>query len=414
MEKYYRKTALFGILMSILWVLLVNTQPFSDFAYYDELAGQIAYGGPWGDTYTSVGYPIVLGLVYRIFGSSPAAAKIFNLALTFINYILFYKILKKADLSEKRRKFIYALFVVFPSNIFYNSILAGEILFTTILLLITFLYFYDVKYKYILIGVLTAAGAMVKPFFLGVFFLIFIVELCFKMKFGVVLKHSLIVFTISAVVISPWLYRNTRLMGQSTFISNNGGIVLYINNNSQNRYGMWMDARDVDNSIVKKTEYVNANATEKNKMLSNAAWKWIGAHPAKFVQLGFKRLFITYIGFSEIDYSFNGVDINPIFKFIFSFYAYAARYVVFIPALIMLLIYSVRTIRGFSDKKPVDHYLIYNLVCFYMFALVYFISEGQPRYSFPCTFIMIYFFSYFVDKNSYVKFMRKIGLQKML
>ena len=95
MEKYYRKAALFGILMSILWVLLVNTQPFSDFAYYDGLARQIAAGGPWGDTYTSVGYPVVLGLVYRIFGSSLAAAKIFNLTLTFVNYVLFYKILRK-------------------------------------------------------------------------------------------------------------------------------------------------------------------------------------------------------------------------------------------------------------------------------------------------------------------------------
>ncbi len=410
MEKYYRKAALFGILMSILWVLLVNTQPFSDFAYYDGLARQIAAGGPWGDTYTSVGYPVVLGLVYKIFGSSLAAAKIFNLTLTFVNYVLFYKILKKADLSEKRRKFTYGLFVVFPSNIFYNSILAGEILFTAILLLITFLYFYDVKHKYILIGVLTAAGAMVKPFFLGFFLLVFIVELCFKMKFSAVLKHSIIVFIISAVAISPWLYRNTRLLGQFTFISNNGGIVLYVNNNSQNRYGLWMDARNVRNSVVKKTEYINANATDKNEMLSRAARKWIKAHPAEFVQLGFKRLFITYIGFSEIDYSFNGANVNPIFKFIFSFYAYAARYVVFVPAVVMLLVYSVITIKGFSGKKSVDRYSIYNLVCFYMFALVYFISEGQPRYSFPCTFIMIYFFSCFVERFNFIKSAKSVKL----
>ncbi|MCH3963294.1 MAG: hypothetical protein LKE46_03390 [Clostridium sp.] len=408
MEKYYRKAALLGILMSILWLLLVNTQPFSDFAYYDGLARQIANGGLWGDTYTSVGYPIVLGFVYRIFGSSLTAAKIFNLMLTFVNYVLFYKILKKADLSEKKRRFIYGLFVVFPSNIFYNSILAGEILFTTILFLITYLYFYDVKYKYILIGILTATGAMIKPFFLGVFLLFFIVELSLKIKFLTVLKHSLIIFMISAIALSPWLYRNTRLMGQLTFISNNGGIVLYINNNSQNRYGMWMDAGNVDNSIVKKTEYISANATQKNKMLSRAAWKWIKAHPAEFIQLGFKRLFITYIGFSEIGYSFNGSNINPILKFIFIFYAYAVRYMIFIPALIMLLVYSIKTIKRFSSKKSVDCYLIYNLICFYMFALVYFISEGQPRYSFPCTFVMIYFFSCFLDKIYSIKFAGKI------
>ena len=91
------------------------------------------------------------------------------------------------------------------------------------------------------------------------------VELCLKMKFWVVLKHSITVFIISAIAISPWLYRNTKLLGQFTFISNNSGIVLYVNNNSQNKYGMWMDARNVHDSIVKKTEYINANATEKNR-----------------------------------------------------------------------------------------------------------------------------------------------------
>ena len=410
MEKYYRKAAFLGILISVLWVIFVNTQPFSDFAYYDGLARQIALGGPWGDTYTSVGYPIVLGFVYKIFGSSLVSAKIFNLTLTFINYILFYKILKKADLAEKKRRFIYGLFVAFPSNIFYNSVLAVEILFTTILLLMTFLYFYDVRYKYILIGILTAAGAMVKPFFIVFPFLIFMVELCLKMKFWVVLKHSITVFIISAIAISPWLYRNTKLLGQFTFISNNSGIVLYVNNNSQNKYGMWMDARNVHDSIVKKTEYINANATEKNRMLSSAARKWIGSHPAKFVQLGFKRLFITYIGFSEIDYSFNGANINPVFKFIFSFYAYAARYLVFIPALIMIAVYSVIVIKKFFNKKPVDRYLIYNLICFYMFAVVYFVSEGQPRYSFPWTFTLVYFFSCFMERTNFVRSVKNVKL----
>ncbi len=105
---------------------------------------------------------------------------------------------------------------------------------------------------------------------------------------------------------------------------------------------MWMDARNVHNYVVKSTEYINANATKKNKMLSSAARKWIKAHPVEFIQLGFKRLFITYIGFIEIDYSFNGAYVNPILKFVFSFYAYSARYIVSIPVVIMLLVYSIK------------------------------------------------------------------------
>src|SRR3712207_8168863 len=83
-------------------------------------------------------------------------------------------------------------------------------------------------------------------------------------------------------------------MGQFTFVSNNGGIVLYINNNSQNKWGRWMDASKVENSLVNTKEYKNSNPTKRNHMLADAAKKWIKAHPIGFIILGFKRLINTY------------------------------------------------------------------------------------------------------------------------
>ncbi|ADK16344.1 MULTISPECIES: membrane protein [Clostridium] len=411
MSRYYRNMTLAAMLISILWVILVNTQPFSDFAYYNRIANQVASGGQWGDTYTSVGYSIVLGFIYKIFGNSLASAKVFNLVLTFLNYGMFYIILQKANLNEKRRKIIYGLFVFFPSNIFYNSVLATEILFTTVLLFITLIYFYDIKYKYVIIGILTAADAMVKPFFMVFFFAIFILEICLRMKFKDVLKHTAVVLIVSCVSISPWIYRNTKLIGEFTSISNNSGIVLYINNNSQNKSGVWMDAKNVENSIVNTKEYINANATEKNKMLSKAAKKWILSHPLSFVKLGFTRLFKTYLDGGDLFYSLNGTNLNLFFKILFAVYTYIARYVIFIPAIILMPLYSVKVIRNLIKKREIDSYSLYNLICFYMFSCVYFITEGQPRYSFPSIFIVVYFFSYFGEKISipFVKKSKSLG-----
>lgn len=400
MSRYYRNMMLVAMLLNILWVALVNTQPFSDFAYYNQIANQVESGGQWGNTYTSVGYSIVLGFIYKIFGNSLGSAKIFNLILTFLNYGMFYTILQKVNLSEKRRKIIYGLFVFFPSNIFYNSILATEILFTTILLFITLIYFSNIKYKYVIIGVLTAADAMVKPFFMVFFFAIFILELCLRVKFIEVLKHTAVILIVSCIAVSPWIYRNTKLIGQFTTISNNRGIVLYINNNSQNKSGVWMDARNVENSIVNTKEYINANATEKNKMLSKTAKKWILSHPISFVKLGFIRLFKTYLDGSDLFYSLNGTNLNLFFKILFAVYTYIARYVIFVPAIILMLLYSVKVIKNLIKKREIDSYSLYNLICFYMFSCVYFITEGQPRYSFPSIFIAVYFFSYFGEKIS--------------
>lgn len=86
---YYYIMMTLGMFLSILWVIFVNAKPFSDFDYYYNLAKEISRGLPWGDTYTSVGYSIVLGGIFKLFGASVLTAKIFNLCITFINYLCF-------------------------------------------------------------------------------------------------------------------------------------------------------------------------------------------------------------------------------------------------------------------------------------------------------------------------------------
>ncbi|AKA67568.1 hypothetical protein CSCA_0443 [Clostridium scatologenes] len=225
---YYEIILILGLVASILLVILVGTMPFSDFKYYYDLAANIANGLHWGDTYTSIGYSIVLGGIFKLFGASLIKAKIFNLILTLTSNICFLLILNKLDINEKTRKIIFAVFVFMPNNVFYNSIIATEILFTTILLIITNIYFSKIKYKYIYIGVLTGVNTIIKSFFIIFVIAVFLVDLLKEKKILKSIQNSLIVFITCILVISPWVYRNTKLIGQFTYISNNGGIVLYI------------------------------------------------------------------------------------------------------------------------------------------------------------------------------------------
>ena len=116
-KNYYSIMTILGLLICIIWIITVNTQPFSDFDYYNKLAQQIAKGGEWGDTYTSVGYSVILGFIYSIFGINLIVAKIFNITLILINYMLIYKILNKINLSEIRRKIIYIIFYKLTYNL---------------------------------------------------------------------------------------------------------------------------------------------------------------------------------------------------------------------------------------------------------------------------------------------------------
>lgn len=393
-KKYYFIFFIF-LIINIVWIATINTQPFSDFEYYHILAKQIAHGGSWGDTYTSIGYSIFLSIFYKIFGSNVLVGKILNLILSLVSIILFKKILNFTSLNEKGKFIVFTLFTLFPSTIFYNSILGTEILFTFLVLLITYLFFKEnIKFKYIYIGILTGIATMIKPFFILYFFAIFLYELIFKKNMFKTIKNSLLIFIISILILAPWLYRNTKYNGEFTYVSNNGGIVLYINNNSQNTNGRWMPASNVENSIVNTKEYKNATMTQKNKMLSKAAKKWIKTHPKKFIILGFKRLGNVYFIGDDISYSLNGSDLNINVK-LKIVYVYALfRAIIFFMAICYILYYSfyiiVCLIKRSIDK--LDKFNVYLCILFYMFTCVYFITEGQARYAFPIIFILCYSF----------------------
>lgn len=398
-HKFYVFVILAGFILTLLWIIEADTRPFSDFQYYYDVALNVANGLPWGNTYTSVGYSIVLGGIFKIFGASLMAAKIFNIILALLNNILFLGILHKINLKDAGKKILFAMFVFFPNNIFYTSMVANELLFTSILLLITLIYFSSFKYKYVLIGVLTGVNTMIKPFFIVFFLLIFIVDFFIDKRLLYALKNSLIVILLCCIVISPWIYRNTKMIGQFTFVSNNGGIVMYINNNSQNKYGRWMAADDVENSIVKTEEYKNANMTQKNKMLSAAAKQWIKSHPKEFLQLGIKRLDNTFFTGDDVGYALNGTDFSDNAKSLFYNLTNNIRKIIFKPAVLCLALYSVIILKSIFTLRTdkLNRFNLYTTVLFYMFTSVYFLTEGQGRYAFPMIFIFIYYFCLLIN-----------------
>ncbi|MDR3602431.1 MAG: hypothetical protein P4L49_18420 [Desulfosporosinus sp.] len=376
----------------------MKTQPFSDFLYYHELARQIANGGQWGDTYTTVGYSVVLGFFYKLFGAKIAIAKGLNLTLSVMSSLLVLGILIRMNLSQRIRRTILLCFILFPMNIYYNSILATEMLFTSLLLLIIYIYLSDTVHKYWIIGLLTGIDTMIKPFFLVFFLVILLTELIISKKLLPSLRKGLIVLSVSILIISPWLYRNYKLMGEFTYVSNNGGIVLYINNNSQNKYGGWMPAGDVKNSLINLPEYKLANSTQKNRMLTLAAKQWIKSHPLEFLVLGMKRLSLTYFSMKDINYAFYGTTIPQNIRLGFASASKFTIRPIFILGIVSIFTTTYliirRKIAPSARTLELETYKndIFLLLIFYMFTGVYFLTEGQSRYSFPLIFIIIYYF----------------------
>ncbi len=392
-KSYYSIILGAGLAADLLWVILVNTQPCSDFLYYHNLARNIALGGDWGDTYTTVGYPIALSLFYWLFGAHLWVAKALNICLSFANNLLVLRILRLSAIPERGRKFAFLLFVFFPANIFYNSIVGTEIMFTTGLLLATNLYLSEIKFKYLLIGFLAGLETMIKPFFPAYFLAIFLSDLLGKRKtLGQSLLNGLLALLICTLTLSPWLYRNYKLFGEFTYVSNNGGINLYINSNSQNHTGGWMPAEQVENSLVLTPQYKAASMTERNRMLTRAAEQWIVSHPKEYLVLMGKRLVRTFLLQGDLEYSLNGAGFGAgSTKLLFTL-TELVRAPVYFLGLLGILLYAGMVLKGLFKGKELDGTVFYLFITFCMFACIYSLTEGQTRYSFPAIFILIFFF----------------------
>lgn len=394
-DSFYYWVLALGFAAGLIWILLVRTEPISDFEYYHRIATQIANGGQWGDTYTTVGYPIFLAPFYWLLGSSIWVAKALNLVLSTINNMLVLHILEKLGIRNTLRKRIFVLFVLFPMNIYYNSILASEVLFTTLFLLGTYIYLVDTNYKYVSMGVITGLNTMIKPYFPLFSMAIILTDFMWHKELWKSLKSGAVVLLVTGIIIAPWLFRNYKLIGEFTYVSNNGGIVLYINNNTQNKLSGWMLVEDVQNSVVNRSDYRTANPTQKNKMLSRAAKEWILSHPREFVSLGLKRLSKTFIQRGDIDYAFYGSGLSSLLQIFLSLFSELLRMPVFLVGIASIvmhtLIYLFLVVEKRQPKRKswftlcssVDKGSLFLIITFFMFAGVYFITEGQNRYAFP-------------------------------
>jgi len=115
------------------WVALVPTKPVSDFAMYQAWAEMFSQGRPLdavlGQSKVFLvhawGYPLALGGLYAIVGSSVLAAKLLNVVAGALSLLLLYR-LGKAVSGEDAGRLAALLFGLWPSQLFLTSVLASE------------------------------------------------------------------------------------------------------------------------------------------------------------------------------------------------------------------------------------------------------------------------------------------------
>lgn len=166
---------LFTIVPRTLWLLAISVSPQKDSLLYHHYAYVLSQnmGLTSAADYISVfphtaGFPIVLSLLYRWFGSDLLIPQILNIALDVVSVILLYYIVR---VFHRNRIAFGAgmLYALWPSQIIYTGLIYTEKLFFVFMLcsIFTFLQWYTSKQKHlyalILTGIFASLAGLTRP-----------------------------------------------------------------------------------------------------------------------------------------------------------------------------------------------------------------------------------------------------------
>jgi len=300
----------FGMIISItvlprvLWISN-NVSPLqSDFYTYHTLAAALSRGEVIYERLIALfphllGYPSFLSIFYRIFGSDVLVAIFLNLSIGVASVLLVYYLV--TELSDRRFGMISAVILaLWPSLIFYSTVVATEALFT-LLFLVVIVYFYQVRdcpscikayLLYFLLGLLIGILNAIRP--MGILLLISIgVYLMITLSRGPEYLRNLGKILLLFITLCMGYYISITMIKQSIqTITNRSvgtsfiGYSILVGSNYEHS-GTWNtdDARLLDE--VYQDGFVHPD--EVNSELLSTAIDRILADPIQFLKLQFRK-----------------------------------------------------------------------------------------------------------------------------
>ena len=283
-----------GLILRICWAGIYKASLQSDFAIYFDLARGLverrAYGGDGAYlAYWPPGLPLFLAPLIAVFGPQTWIPLLGNLLITALAIVL------TARLADGLRSVLVArmaplLVAIWPANIMSAGLASKEQLLIPLLIGVV-LSFLRCRERgssgYLLLtGVLSGMAALTQPSFILIPVLLVLGEILATGRVRAPLRHSLFVMLGLALVVSPWVWRNYRLLGDLVMISTNGGDVLYRANNPR-ATGTY--------TVRGEVELQGLDELERNRRGSELAREWIRRNPRQFLRLAFRKL-IAYHG----------------------------------------------------------------------------------------------------------------------
>lgn len=227
-KRYIISLFFIAFILRLIWILLIDTQPISDFDVMYNGAKDIVGGNKealLNNRYFiswvyQLGHTVYLAGLYKIFGGSLIAIKVVNVFISSLIVVVLYKTIRVlcSEMAARVGSLWYAVYI---GSIGYTSVLTNQHL--TTLLCYLALYFlitrFEKKYFFILIGILFGLAHIIRPegtivLFALLLFMIF-KDFTFDKKniinilksLGIIIIVSIIIQLFSSVLISSGITR---------------------------------------------------------------------------------------------------------------------------------------------------------------------------------------------------------------
>lgn len=237
---------LITIAVRIAWLIFVHPDPtdgrFDDTAWYRAAAHFLANGDGYVNPFTGTptaawppGYPVALGLLYKVAGEGRAQTYAANVVLAAATVAIVYAIGMK--LFDRRTALIAALaLAVWPGQVYFASLTLSEPLFTLLLttgILLIVLVPDAGPWRGTLLlalGVVTAAATLTRGQALLLLPLGLAAWAMAGYRWRPAVGWVMLAAVVTAVVMAPWVVRNERKLGSPVIIATNLGPNLWIGN----------------------------------------------------------------------------------------------------------------------------------------------------------------------------------------
>ena len=325
-----------------------------DVLSYRALAADLLAGRGFENTLAMPGYPVLLMLV----GAREFGQLIVDVACSLVSVWCVGRISREITADPLSGLLAAALWAGYPFSIFYAVVGLTETFFVMLILLGFLAY----QTKHFTWGSLAmVAGILTRPAVepLTPILLIAFALVVHRLTITQTLKQLAILTAIYVVLMAPWWWHNYQAYGQFVRLNLAGGIVLYSGNYLGNH-----DGGGVDFSIDVPGYYDIKDLVERDRVLRDAAMRFIADHPLRFVELAglkFLRLWRPWPHAAEYSGALVAV-------------ACAASYLPLLALAIFGTIWSVR--RNPRPLVPIVFFIGY-------LTSVHMVTIGSLRYRFP-------------------------------